>query len=586
MDDYTNPDTFFASLREADDADDTSRNLGQVVAGSLSSGLEVRLDRDRALEDLAVGRYVVIDSRNRLFFGMITDITLDNTNPAFAKTPPDLSDPLLREVYLGTSTFGLVHVTPMLLINMDGEKKPQPVKTVPSHYAPVAAASPEEVGLVFGEEGKGRDADGKTATYFHVGEPLDMEDVKITLNLNRLVERSSAVFGKSGTGKTFLSRLLLAGVIRQEVAVNLIFDMHNEYGWEGSSEGTTSKVKGLKQLFPGRVVIATLDQESSNRRGSNPDFTVTLGYEHIEPEDIEMLAGVWNLSEAQVGALAVMRRRLGPGWLKDFMDDDWVDAYQSKDEESEKTTTGIKALAADLGQSAQTLIALRRRFEKLRRYAFLQEGAEDQVHRIVDHLQAGKHVVLEFGRYGSDLDAYLLVTNFLTRRIHQSYVKRKEEALGEKQKEPRPLVITIEEAHKFLEPAIAAQTIFGTIARELRKYNVTLFIVDQRPSGIDSEIMSQIGTRATLLLDNEEDIRAIFMGVSSGAELRQVLARLESKEQALILGHAVPMPVVIKTRPYDTDFYKAMGMVDEADLRPALQRNTNEMRGRQRNRLE
>ena len=31
-----------------------------------------------------------------------------------------------------------------------------------------------------------------------------MESVKITLNLERLVERSSGVFGKSGTGKTFL----------------------------------------------------------------------------------------------------------------------------------------------------------------------------------------------------------------------------------------------------------------------------------------------------------------------------------------------------------------------------------------------
>ena len=40
-----------------------------------------------------------------------------------------------------------------------------------------------------------------------------------------------------------------------------------------------------------------------------------------------------------------------------------------------------------------------------------------------------------------------------------------------------------------------------TIARELRKYNVTLLIVDQRPSGIDEEVMSQVGTRVTALLN-------------------------------------------------------------------------------------
>jgi len=45
----------------------------------------------------------------------------------------------------------------------------------------------------------------------------------------------------------------------------------------------------------------------------------------------------------------------------------------------------------------------------------------------------------------------------------------------------------IEEAHRFLDPATVRQTIFGTIAREMRKYFVTLLVVDQRPSGIDNE---------------------------------------------------------------------------------------------------
>jgi DNA helicase HerA-like ATPase len=38
-----------------------------------------------------------------------------------------------------------------------------------------------------------------------------------------------------------------------------------------------------------------------------------------------------------------------------------------------------------------------------------------------------------------------------------------------------------------------------------------------------------------------------------------VLAKLDSKQQALILGHAVPMPVVVRTRPYDQAFYAEVG---------------------------
>ena len=111
-------------------------------------------------------------------------------------------------------------------------------------------------------------------------------------------------------------------------------------------------------------------------------------------------------------------------------------------------------------------------------------------------------------------------------------------------------MIVIEEAHKFLSPSIASQTIFGTIARELRKFNVTLMVIDQRPSAIDSEVMSQIGTRLTCLLDNDRDVEAVLSGTPGSRELRAVLSRLESKQQALIFGHALPMPVVIRTRDY------------------------------------
>ena len=127
------------------------------------------------------------------------------------------------------------------------------------------------------------------------------------------------------------------------------------------------------------------------------------------------------------------------------------------------------------------------------------------------------HVVLEFGRYGRDMAAYVLVANLLTRRIYRRYVERKERASAEGRGEPDPLVITIEEAHKFLTPSVAGQTIFGTIAREMRKYNVSLLIVDQRPSGIDQEVVSQLGTKFTCLLDSEPDIDAVLRGCRGAA---------------------------------------------------------------------
>ena len=76
-----------------------------------------------------------------------------------------------------------------------------------------------------------------------------------------------------------------------------------------------------------------------------------------------------------------------------------------------------------------------------------------------------------------------------------------------------------------MAPSVASHTIFGTIARELRKYNVTLMVIDQRPSAIDAEVMSQLGTRLTCLLDNDRDIEAVLSGTSGSRQLRTVLSR-------------------------------------------------------------
>jgi DNA helicase HerA-like ATPase len=187
---------------------------------------------------------------------------------------------------------------------------------------------------------------------------------------------------------------------------------------------------------------------------------------------------------------------------------------------------------------------------------------QNYVKNIVQSLEAGKNVVIEFGSQ-SNMLSYMLVTNMITRRIHEHYVKKADKFLQSKNPldRPTPLMITIEEAHRFLDPGVVQSTIFGTIARELRKYFVTLLVVDQRPSGIDNEVMSQIGTRITALLNDEKDIDAIFTGVSGAGGLRSVLAKLDSKQQALILGHAVPMPVVVRTRPYDSTFYAEIGAI-------------------------
>jgi hypothetical protein len=503
--------------------------LGIVVSGSLEKGIEVRLDSGVSIEEMVVGRYVTIEGSQRRFFGMITDISLGVTDQQITLTPPDTADSFITEVLAGTATYGTLHVLPMLTIGGDVAsliEGPQPVKTVPAHFSRVNLASDRDMELVFGKEDE---------TRFHIGNPLDME-TKLCLDLEELVKRSNGIFGKSGTGKTFLTRILLIGMLQKSRAVNLIFDMHNEYGWEGSSEEGQRKVKALKQLFPEKVAVFTLDEENSRRRGVSTDFVVRIGYDEIEPEDMVLLRQTLNLTEPAVEAVYQMRRRFGRNWLQSTVD--LKDSEETRD------------LLREMNIHESTFQNLQRGLATISRLPFIEPHAPtNAVRTVLEYLDRGVNVVLEFGRY-RDITAYVLVANMLARRIYAQYQERVERAMGEGIAPPIPLVITIEEAHKFLNPEVSSRTIFGTIAREMRKYNVTLLVIDQRPSGIDEEVMSQMGTKITCLLDNERDIDSVLAGVSGKSELKAVLAKLAPKQQALIFGHAVPMPVPIRTREY------------------------------------
>ena len=527
--------------------------LGMVVAGSLSDGVDVRLDPGTSTEDIKVGTFVTIQGQRLRFFGVVTDVSLRATDPMLSATPPDVSDPYVASVVSGTTAYGSISVEPILVQDIEG---PQAAKTVPAHFSPASQASERDIELVFGTEDERN---------FWIGSPLDME-TKLCLSIPELVKRSNGVFGKSGTGKTFLTRLLLIGILQKGNASNLVFDMHGEYGWEGSSEGGR-KVKGLKQLFSSQVAVFSLDEESSRRRGLTPDYVVRIGYDEVEPEDIEILRETLGLSETAADAAHFLRQHFGAkAWLREFL------SLGGREE--------VRNLANELGVNQGAMIALQNRLSRLERFDFMDETGHGSVEQILQYLDRGMHVVLEFGRYGNNLAAYILVANLLTRRIYSRYVERKERASGDASQEPRPLVITIEEAHKFLTKGVASQTIFGTIAREMRKYNVTLLVVDQRPGDIDDEVMSQLGTKITCLLDSERDIDAVLAGAPGSRKMRLVLSRLESRQQALVFGHAVPMPVVIRTRDYGTpQSYRDLGWKDAVELKAQIERDVEDLFG-------
>ena len=509
--------------------------IGQIISGSLSEGFIMRFSPTTDIETIKTGKFVCIQGYNNRFFSIITDLKLETAHPEILLFPPTASEHLLQDLLATNSTYATAQLKPMLMLNSSNQISP--VKTVHHHFASVLEATKEDIALIFGSE------KDPSKNYFNIGNPLDM-DAPVCLNLHNLAERSNGIFGKTGTGKTFITRLILAGLIKQDKATCLIFDMHSEYGLEARQEGSSHFVKGLKTLFPSKIAIFSLDPIATQRRGSAPDVAVRIPYQDIQVEDIMALQQELNLHATATEAAYLLHGKYKKDWLATLL------------------TKGINAkeLAEEVGAHPESIAALYRKLKHIERYPFFTpEPVPSVTQTIIEYLDKRKTIVFEFGNFTSTF-CYLLVANIITRRIHSSYIQKTERFLGSKQSElePAKLMIVIEEAHKFLNPLAASQTIFGTIAREMRKYYVSLFIIDQRPSGIDPEILSQVGTKVIAQLSDEKDVQAVLSGSAQAATLKTVLNSLDTKKQALVLGHAVRMPIVIETRTYDQTFYKAM----------------------------
>ncbi len=564
---------------------DSPHYIGYIVGGNLKDNLTVRLTVPS--HEVQEGAFVVVESGDWLFHGLVTDLQLGDTDPRFADESGSRLPAELAAMLHGQTLFTNLQMLPALMMERGPEPgspeyqqwldaikagilpKPRalPVKTIPPHRAQVRLASEGDIAEIFGDP---TDKDN-----FVIGSTRE-QDHPVAIDLHKLVQRSSGVFGATGTGKSFLTRLLLAGLIHHNAASVLVLDMHNEYGFDDTSSDTNERVTGLKTKFPSRVQIVGLGA-GTTIRGQNPDFHLEVAMSDIMPQDIELLTRELNLKETTPTTLDALVSSFGArNWFKAFKDMKSNAVIEGDDGKKIPAPDSVAAWARERGVNEMAAEGLHSKLSRVFNLPYVVERpAMDGIGEVIKALEAGKHVVLSFGKHESDLD-YLLVSNLLTRRIRERWEHTTNEFRTTGKHEPRPLVIAVEEAHKLLNREMAAQTSFSTIARELRKYYVTLLIIDQRPSQIYDEVMSQLGTRISGWLGDDDDIRAVLSGLAGRDALRGMLARLQPKEEVLLLGWGVPMPLPVRSRRYDDKFWqellgdKAAGSKSEKQLKKEL----------------
>jgi hypothetical protein len=119
-----------------------------------------------------------------------------------------------------------------------------------------------------------------------------------------------------------------------------------------------------------------------------------------------------------------------------------------------------------------------------------------------------------------------------------------------------PILIVCEEAHRYVPNRGDAQ--YGDaqegirrLAKEGRKYGIGLFLVSQRPSEVDSTVLSQCNSWIVLRITNDNDrehVKAMLPDSLSG--LSRVLSSLRRRE-AMIVGLATMLPSRILIKELD-----------------------------------
>ena len=482
--------------------------IGEIVSASVIDGLVAKLQLNNP-EELRIAYPVIVEGARYDFFTLVEDVINEPSDIADQLAGSSISDvvvprPETHEGYGGPIFYSKAKLRMIQIIDRETKALSEP-QTIPPYFAECRHATRDDVERIY----------TPTAKSAPLGTITGVEPFYVHLDMEKLVEKPFAIFGRTGTGKSILNKLVCTAILSRDVGSVLVFDMHGEYGVYSKTDGT----EGLKYYFPGKVEIFSLDPKNTEARpfvldaGQITPEDLIIAFQDFTPQMIDHIYQIWRTKPRDLDLIAAIRE------------------HQVTQDEVEGGQIHLMVIQA-----------LQRRMGRFDRLPFIRQGGKDAFSQMLAAIKAGKSVVLDFGDFGTDPMVYLFVANVLARRLFDLYTEQTEGY-------PR-LVLFLEEAHKFLDPRIAEYSIFSRLARETRKFNLILALIDQRPSRIDDEVRSQLANRLVMSLKEPSDVESALAGVPDKGMWVNIVAKLPLRTVA-VLGDAIRIPTVIDVLEYD-----------------------------------
>lgn len=482
--------------------------IGEIVAASVIDGLVAKLQLGNP-EELRIAYPVIVQGERYDFYCLVEDVLNEASDIADQLAGSTISDvivprPESHEGYGGPIFYSKAKLRMIQLVDKETKALSEP-QTIPPYFSECRHATKQDVERIY----------EPTAKSAPLGTITGVEPFYVHVDMEKLVEKPFAIFGRTGTGKSILNKLVCTAILAKDAGSVLIFDMHGEYGVYSKTDGT----EGLKYYFPHKVEIFSLDAKNAEAK------PFVMDPDQITPEDL--IIAFQDLTPPMIDHIYAIYRTKPRGV-------DLVTAIREKQATEAEVEGGQLHL--------MVLQALQRRMGRFQRFPFIKKGGKDSFGQMLALIKEGKSVVLDFGDFGTDQMVYLFVANVLARRLFDLYTEQTAEY-------PR-LILFLEEAHKFLDPRLVEYSIFSRLARETRKFNLILALIDQRPSRIDDEVRSQLANRLVMSLKEPSDVESALAGVPDKGMWVNIVAKLPLRTVA-VLGDAIRIPTVIDVLEYE-----------------------------------
>jgi DNA helicase HerA-like ATPase len=348
-------------------------------------------------------------------------------------------------------------------------------------------------------------------------------DVRAALYVDAMLGKHFALVGSTGTGKSTATALILHRIC--EVAPQghiVMIDPHGEYGAAFAGTGAVFDVSNLQMPY----WLMNFEEHCEV-------FLTTSGSARQIDADI--------LAKCLLAAKA--KSRLGQEIARLT-----VDAPVPYLLSDLTNLIGLEMGKMDRAGDTAPYLRLKTKIDEIRadpRYGFMFSGMlvadtmAEFLRRVFRMPGDGKPIsIVDVSGVPSDITA--VVVAVLSRMTFDYAIWARSEA-------QRPILLVCEEAHRYIpagrETDSAVGRILGRIAKEGRKYGVSLGLVTQRPSDLAEGVLSQCGTIIAMRLNNDRDQAFVRAAMPEGARgFLDTIPALRNRE-AIMCGEGVAIPI-------------------------------------------